>query len=86
IKVAENSHYRLKVRGFDKKRVLIKMLTSNFFIDGCNVQISLKKSLETIVNFKGCPTWLEITRSYRAENPEEFTSLGRVCEIFLKNM
>lgn len=29
--------------------------------------------------------WLEITRVYRVENPQEFTHLGRICEIFLKD-
>lgn len=29
--------------------------------------------------------WLEITRAYRVENPDDFTSLGRICEIFLNN-
>ena len=32
-----------------------------------------------------CDSWLEITRVYRVENPDDFTSLGRICEIFLNN-
>ncbi len=30
-------------------------------------------------------SWLEITRTYRVENPDDFISLGRACEIFLNN-
>ena len=29
--------------------------------------------------------WLEITHTYRVENPDDFISLGRICEIFLNN-
>ena len=27
----------------------------------------------------------EITCAYRVENPDDFTSLGRMCELFLRN-
>ena len=32
-----------------------------------------------------CKMWLDITHAYRVENPDDFISLGRVCEIFLNN-
>ena len=34
---------------------------------------------------KGCLSWLGAACSYRHENPTEFTTITRLCEIFLKD-
>ena len=34
IKIADSSHFLMKSSGFCEKRQLLKLLTSNFFVDG----------------------------------------------------
>ena len=46
--------------------------------------VKLRKMPQTCGVYGGIP-WLDITHAYRVENPDDFISLGRVCEIFLNN-
>ena len=86
LKIGDKSYFLMKSSSsFYKKRLILNLIISNCFIEGKNIVISIIKSLETILNFKGCPTWIESTRLYRAENPIEFERLGKVAEIFMRD-
>ncbi|MCQ2582096.1 MAG: hypothetical protein MJ170_03930, partial [Alphaproteobacteria bacterium] len=65
-----------------KKRAILKTITSNFFTDGKNAVISIRKPFEICLQRVSCPTWLEITRAYRAENKEEFEHLAKICKLY----
>lgn len=50
------------------------------FIPERIVTAKVKKNRRNLRKF-----WLEITCAYRDENPDDFSSLGRICELFLRN-
>ena len=85
IKIADSCYFLIKSSRFSQKRQIIKLLTSNCLVDRKNVVITIKKPFAQMLETKGCLSWLEITRAYRVENPDDFTSLGRMCELFLRN-
>ncbi len=58
LKIADFSHFLIKSSRFSQKRQLLKLLTSNFFVDGKNVVISIRKPFDKMVLSKGCLTWL----------------------------
>ena len=59
LQIADNSHFLINSSlRFSQKAALLRLVTSNCWVESGKVQISLKKPLETILDFKGCPTWL----------------------------
>ena len=58
IKIADFSHFLMNSSRFCQKSQLLKILTSNFFVEGKNVVISMKKPFSTLCQKGSCPTWL----------------------------
>ena len=67
------------------RREIFGIILSNSFIDGRKAWFCLKKTFDSLLKSNGYLTWLGMACSYRRENPDDFTSLGRICEIFLNN-
>lgn len=58
IKIADSSHFLMNSSRFCQKKQLLKLLTSNFFVDGKNVVISMNYPFQTLSERGGCLTWL----------------------------
>lgn len=67
------------------RREIFGICISNSVIIEREARFSLKKPYDSLLKSNGYLSWLDITRTYRVENPDDFTNLGRVCEIFLNN-
>ena len=85
IEFARNSKKIIESSRMQDRRGLFGILLSNSVIDGRKAWFCLKKPFDSLLKSNGYLTWLDITRTYRVENPDDFISLGRVCEIFLNN-
>ena len=66
---------------------MIALLTacSLFRTETSDTDIWKAKKNAASINACGCLSWLGAACSYRHENPTEFTTTARLCEIFLKD-
>ena len=75
LKIGDKSYFLMKSSSsFYKKRLILNLIISNCFIEGKNIVISIITPLETILNFKGCPTWLAILDEIREKDRENVLS------------
>ncbi len=65
-----------------KKRALLKTITSNFFTDGKNTVISIRKPFEICLQRVSCPTWLTFLDFLLTKSPEEVLSLTPMLNEF----
>lgn len=60
-----------------KKRAILKTITSNFFIDGKNAVISIRKPFEICLQRVSCPTWLRNINFGRVREVLDLLELGK---------
>ena len=82
VKIAEISQKMFKSSSFLKKRALLKTITSNFFTDGKNAVISIRKPFEICLQRVSCPTWLTFLDFLLTKSPEEVLSLTPMLNEF----
>lgn len=67
-----------------KKRAILKTITSNFFTDGKNAVISIRKPFEICLQRVSCPTWLRGLDIVRVRDILDLLSLGKNIEKILQ--
>ena len=87
IKIIKNAKSLYKSSSFEEKRMLLKLLCSNFFLDEKNLIISIRKPLSSILGRGFRPDWLGKLDNLRTRHNEikDLQSRAEALLLFIKS-